>query len=261
MLDYITTSSLYYLKYGIVFPPITSERCEYILNSPACDTVMGVKNYFMSVNDQVWDFEYINTYLNFLSITAYYCLYIGFIIGLCMVFKNIYTTGRLNYYTYIQIPGTDDGQFYKTILLPLNGALILSCAGPLLIIYGMLTLIRTIIRVHELPANIKALYKRIYNIVYPEPILIPQSLLDLIQPHQHQSIRNVVHTDFIEDKPGECPICWESLDEIDQPLSCGHYMHRSCLLNAGKTRCGICRQEVYLSDDELATIESNQSNQ
>ena len=126
----------------------------------------------------------------------------------------------------------------------------------------MLILCRTIIRVHELPSNIKALYKGIYNIVYPEPILIPQSLLDLIQPHHHhQTIRNVVHTDFIEDKPDECPICWESLDEVDEPLSCGHYMHKNCLLNGGQTICGICRQEVYLSDDELATIEYNRNNQ
>lgn len=260
MYDYIKTTSIYYLKYGICLPPITRDRCEYILNSSTCDTVMDVRDYLMGVQEQLWDFEYINTYLNYLSIISYYCIYIGFIFGLGLVVKNIYTKRRFDDYTYLYIPNIAEVYLYKTILLPITCALILSCVGPLLISFGMLILFRTIIRVHELPANIKALYKRIYDIVYPVP---HDGNIDYYAPiqHHHQTIRDVVHTNFIEDKPDECPICWESLDEVAEPLSCGHYMHKNCLLSGGQTICSICRQEVYLSDDELATIEYNRNNQ
>lgn len=54
----------------------------------------------------------------------------------------------------------------------------------------------------------------------------------------------------IIDKPSECPVCMEEFDEKAKPLLCGHWVHRSCVVQSGKTQCPVCRQHVYMSASE-----------
>ncbi len=51
-------------------------------------------------------------------------------------------------------------------------------------------------------------------------------------------------------KPDECPICYESLQNETQPLSCGHWLHRKCFLKTKKNTCPICRSIVKMSSKE-----------
>lgn len=69
--------------------------------------------------------------------------------------------------------------------------------------------------------------------------------------------REIPSIDFVEDKPENCFICCEKLEEIDNALSCGHYMHRYCFLKSKKTSCPQCRQEVRLSRDEYYLLATN----
>jgi hypothetical protein len=64
----------------------------------------------------------------------------------------------------------------------------------------------------------------------------------IVYPTRHK--REIPSIDFVEDKPENCFICCEKLEEIDNALSCGHFMHRYCFLKSKKTSCPQCRQEV-----------------
>jgi hypothetical protein len=45
------------------------------------------------------------------------------------------------------------------------------------------------------------------------------------------------------DKPEECAICMEHISEqTETPLECGHWFHKSCLLQINK--CPLCREEL-----------------
>ena len=45
------------------------------------------------------------------------------------------------------------------------------------------------------------------------------------------------------DKPEECAICMEYISEkTETPLECGHWFHKSCLLQINK--CPLCREEL-----------------
>lgn len=51
----------------------------------------------------------------------------------------------------------------------------------------------------------------------------------------------------------ECPICTEELDPSQtKPLECGHWMHRSCLLQwkSEESICPVCRQSFKLTREE-----------
>lgn len=52
------------------------------------------------------------------------------------------------------------------------------------------------------------------------------------------------------EKPLECPVCMEHLDNDEKPLTCGHWVHRTCVIKSGKSQCPICRFELYLSTRE-----------
>jgi hypothetical protein len=49
------------------------------------------------------------------------------------------------------------------------------------------------------------------------------------------------------DKPEECPVCVEDFQVDEKPLTCGHWVHKSCVIKSGKGQCPICRFELYLS--------------
>ncbi len=54
-------------------------------------------------------------------------------------------------------------------------------------------------------------------------------------------------------KPTECPICTDELDTNAQPLSCGHWVHRKCILK-WKDECPICRATIKLTKKERSTL-------
>lgn len=54
-------------------------------------------------------------------------------------------------------------------------------------------------------------------------------------------------------KPDECPICTESLNDVFRPLSCGHWVHRKCILK-WKDQCPVCRAKVQLTAKERAQL-------
>lgn len=60
-------------------------------------------------------------------------------------------------------------------------------------------------------------------------------------------------------KPEECPICFESLNNTNIPLSCGHWVHKKCILN-WKDQCPICRTTIKLTDKEYKKIHKNTNN-
>lgn len=51
----------------------------------------------------------------------------------------------------------------------------------------------------------------------------------------------------IIEKPDDCPVCMDPFHENDIPLTCGHWVHKSCIIKSGKGQCPICRFELYLS--------------
>lgn len=50
-----------------------------------------------------------------------------------------------------------------------------------------------------------------------------------------------------ECKPDSCVVCCESLEKQRHPLSCGHWIHQSCVVRSAKSQCPICRSHVVLS--------------
>jgi len=61
---------------------------------------------------------------------------------------------------------------------------------------------------------------------------------------------------FRYSKPDDCPICTDSLEDEPQPLECGHWVHRSCMLN-WKDRCPICMAKIRLTAKERALLPVN----
>ncbi len=79
----------------------------------------------------------------------------------------------------------------------------------------------------------------------------------LLEEYNQRIIPNVT---FIEDKPSECIICAIKLEDIDQPLSCGHYFHKECFMQTKNTICPVCRTEVKLSFDDYKLLKQNTIN-
>jgi hypothetical protein len=55
-------------------------------------------------------------------------------------------------------------------------------------------------------------------------------------------------SDFVEEKQDECHVC---CNEIQEHLSCGHYVCKSCIVNSGKETCPLCRKVVSLNIEEV----------
>lgn len=61
---------------------------------------------------------------------------------------------------------------------------------------------------------------------------------------------------FIYNKPDDCPICMDDIANESQPLSCGHWVHKQCILK-WKPQCPVCRSDIKLTKKELAVMNSN----
>lgn len=63
------------------------------------------------------------------------------------------------------------------------------------------------------------------------------------------------HADLFKfPKPSECPVCMDDLKDEHQPLSCGHWVHRHCVLQ-WKDQCPVCRQKISLTKKERTALE------
>ena len=51
------------------------------------------------------------------------------------------------------------------------------------------------------------------------------------------------------EKPSECPVCYEALEDL-KPLSCGHWVHKTCIIKSKKDKCPMCREKVKLTRRE-----------
>lgn len=58
---------------------------------------------------------------------------------------------------------------------------------------------------------------------------------------------------FKYEKPDDCPVCTESLCGTPQPLSCGHWVHRSCVVK-WKDECPVCRSKIRLTKKERSRL-------
>lgn len=61
------------------------------------------------------------------------------------------------------------------------------------------------------------------------------------------------------EKPEECPVCLEEFKADEEPWSCGHYVHRSCITKSMKAECPLCRTKLKLTLEEENQIR-NRSN-
>ncbi len=58
------------------------------------------------------------------------------------------------------------------------------------------------------------------------------------------------------EKPEECPICANGLEDEKYPLrgevegKCGHWVHHSCVILSGKQECPICREKIKLNKEQ-----------
>lgn len=55
------------------------------------------------------------------------------------------------------------------------------------------------------------------------------------------------HQKFRFEKPLNCPICMEVLEDGVDPFSCGHYVHTKCVIKWGKELCPICKCHLNLT--------------
>ena len=62
--------------------------------------------------------------------------------------------------------------------------------------------------------------------------------------------RNIKKSVWKQPMPEECAVCCESVTNKDY-LSCGHCIHKSCVIKSNKTTCPCCRKEIELNREEL----------
>lgn len=47
------------------------------------------------------------------------------------------------------------------------------------------------------------------------------------------------------EKPDDCPICMDTISkETETPLTCGHWVHKECLIPTNNYICPLCRQDI-----------------
>ena len=59
------------------------------------------------------------------------------------------------------------------------------------------------------------------------------------------------------EKPDTCPICFESTNTSVIQLTCGHYLHKECMIKCGRPTCPICKQFVYMTKDVFLRLRIN----
>jgi|688.fasta_scaffold240729_2 hypothetical protein len=62
--------------------------------------------------------------------------------------------------------------------------------------------------------------------------------------------RKINKKDWKQSLPEECAVCCEKISQVDY-LSCGHCIHKKCIIKSKKTTCPCCREEIELTREEL----------
>ena len=95
----------------------------------------------------------------------------------------------------------------------------------------------------------------------PEYIYVAPSQITIRDYVAHSFPQRIIsnNNNFHGEKPDDCILCLEKLNESDSKTSCGHYFHhRTCLMKwlmkSGTTKCPTCKSELELSNEELAEI-------
>ena len=52
------------------------------------------------------------------------------------------------------------------------------------------------------------------------------------------------------EKPVDCPICMEPLTDNDNPIQCGHWIHKDCLMKCKAETCPMCRSAIKFTQEE-----------
>ena len=78
-------------------------------------------------------------------------------------------------------------------------------------------------------------------------------LSERMYEYQLNHFQLIVKSNWIQEKPEECPVCFEEMG-CEKHLSCGHYVHKKCVIKSKKTCCPMCKGEIELDPDELKTI-------
>ena len=60
--------------------------------------------------------------------------------------------------------------------------------------------------------------------------------------------------DYVMEKPNECIVCLNDLNDTKKSLTCGHWIHLNCIYKWGKQQCPVCRQSIKLSTLQLKTF-------
>lgn len=60
---------------------------------------------------------------------------------------------------------------------------------------------------------------------------------------------------YTQDKPDECVVCYDTLENQEYSLKCGHWIHTNCVILSGKPECPVCRATVLLNSDEKQKLE------
>jgi len=61
---------------------------------------------------------------------------------------------------------------------------------------------------------------------------------------------------YIQLKPDECLVCYESMETVKNPLPCGHWIHKECIIESAKAECPFCRKMVPFPKKELRRIKA-----
>lgn len=79
----------------------------------------------------------------------------------------------------------------------------------------------------------------------------------MLKSNAHCKHHSVQFLQWAKDKPSECCICVEGFCDTDRPLSCGHWVHSSCIVKWGKQECPICRETITLNKKDTNKIKKN----
>ena len=61
---------------------------------------------------------------------------------------------------------------------------------------------------------------------------------------------------YKQEKPEECIVCFESLANQKRSLSCGHWIHKNCIIKSAKAECPICRKQLLLGKNDMKLIKN-----
>lgn len=68
---------------------------------------------------------------------------------------------------------------------------------------------------------------------------------DDVNPADASSSSPVPPPPFVEmPRPRDCPVCMNRITRTHRPLSCGHYVHRACIVRSGRPLCPLCRTRL-----------------